>query len=128
MLLKVINELQICLVCDEEENYFLMESVINCIGQVLEMVNKEQYVGKAIYDNLDSIVVVTDEIIDEGIIVHLDPTVIYDRMKMKDPLEAGKKVEVGKPAQPAATAGVGGTFSSFFGFAKNSLQKTLNLG
>jgi hypothetical protein len=48
------------LVCDEEENYFVMEKVINCIGQVLAMVSKEPYVGKAIYDNLDSIVIATD--------------------------------------------------------------------
>jgi hypothetical protein len=37
-----------------------MERVINCVGQVLGMVTKEPYVGKAIYDNLDSIVIATD--------------------------------------------------------------------
>jgi len=63
-----------------------MENLINCIGTVLQMVTKEQYVGKVINDHLESIEVVTDELIDEGIIVHLDPNVIYDRIKMRDPL------------------------------------------
>jgi hypothetical protein len=43
---------------------------------------------------------------------------------MREPGEGGKKIE-GKPAQPAAG---GSAFSNFFGFAKSSLQKTLNLG
>jgi hypothetical protein len=123
ILLKVINELQIYLICDEEENYFVMEAVIDCIGKTLMMIEKEQLVGKSIYDHLDSIVTITDELIDEGIIVHLDPHVIFDRVKMRSPSDPSKKGEP-KAQQPAA----GGGFSSFFGFAKNSLQKTLNLG
>lgn len=37
VLFKVINELQIYLVCEEDENYFLMENVIDCLGKVLQM-------------------------------------------------------------------------------------------
>ena len=84
ILLKVLNELQIYLVCDEEENYFVMEAAIDCIGKTLLMIGKDQFVGKTIYDNLDSIVTITDELIDEGIIVHLDPNVIFDRVKMRE--------------------------------------------
>ena len=98
-----------------------MEAVIDCIGKTLVMVEKDQLVGKAIYDHLDSIVAITDELIDEGLIVHLDPNVIFDRVKMRDPNDPSKKGEA-KDQQNA------GGFSSFFGFAKNSLQKTLNLG
>ena len=90
MLLKVLNELHIYVVCDEEENYFVMEAFINCIGKVLQMITKDQFVGKAIYDNLDSIVMVTDEIVDEGVIVNLDPLIVFDRMKMKDPNDPKK--------------------------------------
>ena len=110
-----------------------MESAINCIGKVLQTVIKEQWTGKVIYDQLESIILVTDELIDEGIIVHLDSNVIYERMKMKDASDGTKKVENtsapvvgGKPA--SGPSGMGGAFSSIFGFAKNSIQKTLNLG
>lgn len=90
------------------------------------MIEKDQLVGKSIYDHLDSIVTITDELIDEGIIVHLDPNVIYDRVKMRDPNDpSAKKAESKAAASPSSG---GGGFSSFFGFAKSSLQKTLNLG
>jgi hypothetical protein len=80
----VINELLVFLICDEEENYFVMEAVLNCIGRVLQQTIKEQWSGKVVYDNLDSIILVADEIIDEGLIVCLDPAIVLDRMKMRD--------------------------------------------
>lgn len=79
------------MICDEEENYFVMEAVISCIGKTLMMIEKDQFVGKSIYDHLDSIVTITDELIDEGIIVHLDPNVIFDRVKMRDPNDPSSK-------------------------------------
>lgn len=68
-----------------------MEAVISCIGKTLMMIEKDQFVGKSIYDHLDSIVTITDELIDEGIIVHLDPNVIFDRVKMRDPNDPSSK-------------------------------------
>lgn len=123
MLFKLLNELQVYLVCEEEENYFVMEGVINCVGRVLEMTTKEQWMGKAVYDHLDAIVVVTDEVLDEGVVVNIDPHVVFDRMKMRDASESGKKAD-----KPQQQQGGGGALSNLFGFAKNSLSRTLNLG
>lgn len=106
-----------------------MEAVINCIGKVLQQVAREPWSGKAVYDNLDSIILVTDELIDEGLIASLEPNTVLDRMRMREANgESGKKPE-NRPAQGQQGAGgMGGAFSSIFGFAKSSLQKTLNLG
>lgn len=50
-------------------------------------------------------------------------------MKMKATLGVDpKKPETKAPQQPLQNASMGGAFSSIFGFAKSSLQKTLNLG
>ena len=101
-----------------------MEAAIDCIGKTLALVEHGPFVGKTIYDHLDSIVTITDELIDEGIIVHLDSNVIFDRIKMRDPSDPSKKSE----GKSQGSSGNSGGFSSFFGFAKSSLQKTLNLG
>lgn len=63
VLFKLIDELQIYLVVPEEENYVLMEQVINLIGEVLLMITKGPYTGKIIFDYLQDIVLVCDEII-----------------------------------------------------------------
>jgi hypothetical protein len=46
---------------------------------------------------------------------------------MREPGDPSTKKADAKPQQQAANGG-GNAFSSFFGFAKSSLQKTLNLG
>lgn len=104
-----------------------METAIDCIAKTLQMIEKNKYIGKAIYDHLDAIVTITDELFDEGLIVNLDPNVILDRLKMREPGDVSTKKADAKPQQQAANGG-GNAFSSFFGFAKSSLQKTLNLG
>lgn len=50
----------IFLLCDEEENYFVMEGLINSLGKVIQQSSKEAWSGKAIYDNLDVLVLATD--------------------------------------------------------------------
>jgi hypothetical protein len=52
-------------------------------------------------------------------------------MRMRDPTGDTPKKADSKPTPPAQggnASGMGGAFSSIFGFAKSSLQKTLNLG
>ena len=100
------------------------------------MVTKGPYTEKVIFDYLQDIVLVCDEIIHEGYIVCLDAPKVFERIRMKDlgpnsPSKSTTKTEQAqKPtAQTQAQQGaVGGTFSSLFGVAKNTLNKTLNLG
>ena len=49
------------------------------------IVTTEPYVQKVIQDNLDSIVIIVDEILDDGIIMCLDENLIFDRLKMREP-------------------------------------------
>ena len=105
-----------------------MEAAMDCIAKTLQMIDKNKYIGKAIYDHLDAIVTITDQLFDEGLIVHLDPNIVYDRLKMRQPGDLSAKKADAKPQQQAVSSGSGHAFSSFFGFAKSSLQKTLNLG
>jgi len=67
---------------------------------------------------LQEVILTVDEIIDEGILVTLEPELIYSRIKMKD-------IEPASPEKPVEQKGA---LSSLFGFAKSSLQKTLNFG
>lgn len=106
-----------------------MEALINCLGKVLLQVTKDQWTGKTIYDNLDAIILVTDELVDEGLIVQLDPDVTINRMRMRDGSDnTQKKAESKVSVQSGSGVNVSSAFSNIFGFAKSSLQKTLNLG
>ncbi len=96
---------------------------------MLPMISSEQYIQKTIEDNLDSIVICIDEILDEGIILCLDENQVFDRLKMR---EGSEKRESGSSSGPASNRPnqqqSTSAFNSLFGFARNTLQKTLNLG
>ena len=64
-----------------------------------------------------------DELFDEGIPITTDADLVFSRIKMKDVEKSTAEATVSKEAPSS-----GGTFSSLFGFAKSSLQKTLNIG
>ena len=111
-----------------------MEEVINLIGEVLLMITKGPFTGKTIFDYLQDIVLVCDQIIHEGYIVCLDGPKIFERIRMKDlgpnsPTKTGHQAtQIGQKPAAQQSQTNGGTFSSLFGFAKNTLNKTLNLG
>lgn len=96
---------------------FLSE-VLNTVQKVIGYVTKESLNGTIIYDILQEVILIIDEILDEGIPVTLDADLIFSRIKMKET----------EPNSPAKQPEQKSTFSSIFGFAKNSLQKTLNFG
>lgn len=68
---------------------------------------------------LQEIILIVDEMLDEGIPVTLEPELIYSRIKMKE-------IQPESPEKPAEQQK--STLGSLFGFAKSSLQKTLNFG
>jgi len=104
------------------------------VGEVLLMITKGPYTGKIIFDYLQDIVLVSDEIIHEGYIVCLDAAKVFERIRMKDLGPNSSPTQTVKPAPPVSSQlsssqqAVTGAFSSLFGFAKNTLNKTLNLG
>ena len=52
ILFKILNSLEVYILCDDDENAVLMESVLDCITTVLQSINSGPYEGKAIMDNL----------------------------------------------------------------------------
>ena len=78
-----------------------------------------------------------DEIIHQGYIVCMEPSKVFDRLRMKDSLgsdspKKGQKPPQNQPQQQSFSSqpqqAQGGAFSNLFGFAKNTFGRTLNLG
>lgn len=105
-----------------------MERVIDTLGEVLLKITRGPYTGKVIFDYLQDIVLAVDEIIHEGYIMCLDAQKVFDRLRMKEGTEGKSDKKAPTTQQPPQQGSSGGTFSSLFGFAKNTFGKTLNLG
>jgi len=57
----------------------------------------------------------------------LDENQVFDRIKMREGSEKSNPIQANKKPEAAGGAGTG-AFNSLFGFAKSTLQRTLNLG
>ena len=60
MLFKLVDELQLYLIVSDDENFVLMEQVIDAITEVLHLITSSPYTGKVIFDYLQDIVLVVD--------------------------------------------------------------------
>lgn len=62
----------------------MLSEVLNCFQKVVGFVTKETLTSNHIYNVMQEVILIIDEIIDEGIPVTLEPELIYSRIKMKD--------------------------------------------
>eukprot|EP00352_Strombidinopsis_acuminata_P007975 CAMPEP_0176354878 /NCGR_PEP_ID=MMETSP0126-20121128/12881_1 /TAXON_ID=141414 ORGANISM="Strombidinopsis acuminatum, Strain SPMC142" /NCGR_SAMPLE_ID=MMETSP0126 /ASSEMBLY_ACC=CAM_ASM_000229 /LENGTH=70 /DNA_ID=CAMNT_0017707261 /DNA_START=368 /DNA_END=580 /DNA_ORIENTATION=- len=70
---------------------------------------------------MNSVILVIDEIIDSGIVLHNDPTVIYQRVKLN------KKDASQSSANDTASQSSGGSFFSVFSSARSQMAKSLGV-
>eukprot|EP01017_Pseudomicrothorax_dubius_P018336 TRINITY_DN2032_c0_g1_i5.p1 TRINITY_DN2032_c0_g1~~TRINITY_DN2032_c0_g1_i5.p1 ORF type:complete len:199 (-),score=51.52 TRINITY_DN2032_c0_g1_i5:272-868(-) len=84
VLFKVLNDLSLFVLGEFEENEMLLQNVINSIFEAMGAVTKNVHSKKSYLDNFEHLVLIIDEITDEGVIVTLEPGIIYARATMKD--------------------------------------------
>ncbi len=70
---------------------------------------------------MSGVILVIDELIDQGIVMHTTPSIILSRIKTSKALSAGQQQV---QAQEEATSSL---FSSIFSSARSQLAKTMNL-
>mmetsp|Transcript_74994 Transcript_74994/g.87070 ORF Transcript_74994/g.87070 Transcript_74994/m.87070 type:complete len:204 (+) Transcript_74994:43-654(+) len=100
---------------DPEENELVLTQLLSTFYEAMNYFTKNQTNKKAIMDNFDNVMLIIDELVDEGIIMTLDSVTVIARVTMKD-------TEFINIAQTDSS------FSSAFTSAKSSIAKSLNLG
>ncbi|EEA06755.1 clathrin adaptor complex small chain family protein [Cryptosporidium muris RN66] len=83
-LVYAINDICIYLISKKSENELILLDVINCIYGTLLTVTVNNISKKSLFENLDSVHLILDEVVDEsGIILETDPRVVYQRIRMQ---------------------------------------------
>ncbi|EPZ33235.1 snare-like protein [Rozella allomycis CSF55] len=73
-----IGDVFVYVVGAADENELLLENIIVCLTNVLQKLIKNQFSKKSIVDQLDLVLLVLDELIDDGILLEGNPNVLYD--------------------------------------------------
>ncbi|PRP84332.1 hypothetical protein PROFUN_07633 [Planoprotostelium fungivorum] len=66
-----------------EENELMLTSVLNTLIETMQKLLRNEVDSRSLLENLDYLILAVDEIIDQGIVLESDPSVIASRVSMK---------------------------------------------
>ena len=103
--------------------------MLEAIHETFDRIFKKNIERKSLINNMTAVILVIDELVDDGIIMALDPSTILHRIKMKLNYEDAREEEEAEEEveTKASGGGGGGLFASVFASAKKSLDNSLNL-
>jgi len=116
ILVKIIGEIAYFIGLNENDNeclgYNFCKIFENCVGNI----TNDNFGRQKIFDNLGKIMLIIDEMVDNGLIINSDPDSIEKLISQQD--ESGSKfISFGTSEQSSSSGG--GLFSSIFSGAKS---------
>ncbi len=112
------------------DNELIISEVLNTLHECFDSIFPRGINRKNLTDNMLPVIMIFDELIDEGIIMSLDTDAIIERINEKKGskiLTSESKAKVESKEEPPSSGSGGYGFASVFASAKNSLAKTLAL-
>ena len=126
------TDMTIYLLGEKEDNELVLAGVLDTVHDCFDRVFRHCIDRKTLINNMTAVILVIDELIDQGIVMATDPHTILKRINLKPPSASAAGQHPGEPqdvsaAQGVAAGGGGGMFASVFASAKSQLAKTLAL-
>jgi len=113
---KIIGEIAYFIGVNEDDNeclgYNFCKIFENCLGSI----TNDNFDRKKIFNNLDKIMLIIDEMVDNGLIINTDPDSIEKLTSLQD--QSGSKF-ISFASSEQSTSSGGGLFSSIFSGAKS---------
>ena len=67
----------------QNENELLLLSVLNCVYDSISQILRKNVEKRALFDNMDVVLLALDEICDGGILLESDPTAVFNRVAIR---------------------------------------------
>jgi hypothetical protein len=122
---RVYVDMTIYILGDKEDNELVLAMVLDTVHECFDKVFKHSIERKSLISNMTAVILVIDELIDQGIIMTTDTQTILKRINIKSSAvtqPAGTSSET-----PEVVASSNSLFSSVFASARSQLAKTLAL-
>ena len=116
----------------KHDNELILASVLDTIHDCFDQVFKHNIERKSLINNMTGVILVIDELIDQGIIMQLDSNIILQRIGSKsdgknDDAQAASGGIMGSLMGGQQAQENSGMFSSIFASARSQVSKTLAL-
>lgn len=81
---RFISELHINVVGNKKENPLILDRVLGCLVEVITTLMNRNPEQKTLFGNLDQFILALDEICDRGILLETDPSLVLERVCLRD--------------------------------------------
>jgi hypothetical protein len=122
---RVYVDMTIYILGDKEDNELVLAMVLDTVHECFDKVFKHSIERKSLISNMTAVILVIDELIDQGIIMTTDSQTILKRINIKS--SSASQPAGSSSDTPDAAASSNSLFSSVFASARSQLAKTLAL-
>ena len=135
-LFRCYTDMTIYILGDKDDNELVLAMVLDTVHECFDKVFKHAIERKSLISNMTAVILVIDELVDQGIIMATDTQTILKRINIRGSLSSSQQEDstssvlagAGITVSGSASASVGGgMFASVFASAKSQLAKTLAL-
>ena len=75
------SDMSIYVLGSSDDNELIIGQVLGCIHECFDKIFKGQFERKSLISNMSGVILVIDEVIDQGIVMHTSASVILARIK-----------------------------------------------
>ena len=115
-----------------EDNELILGQLLDCMHECFDRIFRKGIERKSLIDNMSGVILIVDEILDQGVIMHLDSSTIIARINTKSKsgqsAAPGQSSAEGSSSSAAQSSSSGsGLFASVFSQARSSLAKSMGM-
>ena len=125
------SDMTIFIIGHSEDNELILGQVLDCMHECFDRIFRKGIERRALIENMSGVILVIDELLDQGIVMHLDPAMILARIDTKGKAHhhSGADMESGNAASSSTSGSSGGSglFASVFSSARSQLAKSMGM-
>ena len=113
-----------------EDNELILGQLLDCIHECFDRIFRKGIERRALIENMSGVILVIDELLDQGIIMHLDAATILSRIDTQGKGRHGQAELAGETTGPTSSGSQssgGSLFASVFSSARSQLAKSMGM-
>ena len=123
------SDMTMFIIGHSEDNELILGQVLDCMHECFDRIFRKGIERRALIENMSAVILIVDELLDQGIVMHLDPATILARINTKGKGVGGPSASAASSEAAATQSASSGSsmFSSVFSSARNQLAKTMGM-
>ena len=133
------SDMTIFIIGHIDDNELILGQLLDCMHECFDRIFRKGIERKSLIENMSGVILVIDELLDQGIVMHLEPSTILARIDTKgkggshhrsggdDGGHGGDSASGSGQPDSSRSGGSGGPFASVFSSARSQLAKSMGM-